>query len=68
VTWTQERARVAGLKRHRDDDDPTVTAAVSELKAARLAEHIRQLVDAAPPLTDQQRARLVALLQPGPNA
>lgn len=31
-------------------------------------EHIRRLVDAAPPLTDAQKARLAALLRPARKA
>lgn len=48
------------------------------LKAARasarlrqvdgLARHIERVVDAMPPLTDRQRARLAALLNAGPVA
>lgn len=32
---------------------------------AELAEHIKKVADAAPPLTQEQRARLAALLQGG---
>lgn len=35
-----------------------------DLAAARLAEHIRRVVDAAPPLTPEQRERLALLLRP----
>lgn len=37
-------------------------AAVSD--ADRAAEHIRRLVDQAPPLTEHQRSRLAVLLRP----
>lgn len=33
------------------------------MNAAELAEHVRKLVDAAPPLTAEQRAELAALLR-----
>lgn len=33
-----------------------------------LADHIRKTVDALPPLTDDQRARLAALLRPSEAA
>jgi hypothetical protein len=33
-----------------------------------LAEHVRRLVDQAPPLSTEQRARLAALLRPAVNA
>lgn len=32
---------------------------------ATIAEHVRRVVDAAPPLTEAQRAELAALLKPG---
>ncbi|MQA15520.1 MAG: hypothetical protein GEV09_15530 [Pseudonocardiaceae bacterium] len=35
-----------------------------ELRTFVLGEHIKQVVDQAPPLTDEQRARLAALLRP----
>jgi hypothetical protein len=35
-----------------------------EREAAKLAEHIKALVDSAPPFGPEQRARLAALLRP----
>lgn len=61
-------ARVGGLSRDRDADDPELVDAKRDLKAARLADHIKRTVDAAPPLTDEQRARLAHLLRPIPTA
>ena len=49
------RARVAGLSRSRDDDDPELVTARSTLKAEMLAERIRVLSENPPPLTDRQR-------------
>lgn len=40
----------------------------TEIRAARLAEYIRTTVDASPPLDDEQRTRLAALLRPIPSA
>jgi hypothetical protein len=46
----------------------------AELKAVKLEEHIRQVVDSAPPLSTEQRDRLALLLRPtagrldGPDA
>jgi len=66
MSWTHERATVAGLKRRRPADDPDVVAAVARLKTARLEDHVRRLVDQAPPLTPEQCTRLaVLLLNPG---
>ena len=42
-----------------------VEQARRDLAAANLEEHIRRVVDAAPPLTPEQRARLSLLLNPG---
>lgn len=62
MSWTHERAIVASLKRRRAADDPDVVAAVARLKTARLEDHVRRLVDEAPPLTPEQRSRLALLL------
>lgn len=41
----------------------------AELRALKWERHIRALIDAAPPLTEEQRTRLAALLQTeGTNA
>jgi hypothetical protein len=58
------RAKVAGLSRDRNPNDPELVAARGDLKAERLAEYIRKVVDAAPPLTPAQRDRLAILLRP----
>ncbi len=62
MSWTAERARVASLTRSRPADDPDLIEARRALRAERLAEAIRRTVAEAPPLTDEQRARLAALL------
>lgn len=61
-SWTTERARVASLTRSRTADDPELVKARQNLKAERLADYIRRTVDAAPPLSAEQRSRLAALL------
>ena len=40
----------------------------TEIRTARLADHIRSTVDDAPPLTVEQRDRLALLLRGGPDA
>lgn len=62
MSWTAERARVASLSRSRTDDDPDLERARRDLRAARLEEYIRRTVDAAPPLSVEQKDRLAALL------
>jgi hypothetical protein len=56
------RARYAALVRHRDPGDPAVAEAAAELSAARIDVYIAKLVDAAPPLSMEQRNRLALLL------
>lgn len=58
------RARLAAAKRHHPDDDKTHEL-VAQFKTDRLAQHIQRVVDSAPPLSADQRARLSALLATG---
>jgi hypothetical protein len=60
----QARGRRAALGRYRPADDPEVVASVRDLAAANLEAYIRKTVDAAPPLTPEQRDRLALLLRP----
>ncbi len=62
--WKSPRGRVAALSRSRQPDDPDLVAARQELRAARLADQIQRTIDAAPPLSAEQRARLARLLTP----
>jgi hypothetical protein len=64
-SWTHERARVASLTRSREPDDADLLDARRALRTERLADHISQVVDAAPPLTAEQRDRLALLLRGG---
>lgn len=61
-SWTHHRARVANAVQRGDAEE--AESARRDLKAARAEDYIRELVDSAPPLTDDQRSRLSALLQP----
>lgn len=61
-TWTHHRARVASLTA-RKADPGLIADARRDLRAARLAEHIKRTVEAAPPLTPEQRDRLALLLR-----
>jgi hypothetical protein len=56
--------RVSLSTRWHGPDDPRTQEARRDLHAAELEYHIRRLVDQAPPLTDEQRTRLAALLAP----
>jgi hypothetical protein len=56
-------SRVAGVHR-RDPNSPRLPGLRRDLRAAELEEHVQRIVDAFPPLTDEQRDRLAALLRP----
>jgi hypothetical protein len=58
------RAQVGAHQRHHGRTDQRTVDAVRELREAKLAEHIKKVVDQAPPLTGEQRTRLAALLRP----
>ena len=64
-SWTQERARVAGLSRDRKPDDPELITARRNLKAARIEDYISRVVAEAPPLTPEQLDRVAVLLRGG---
>jgi hypothetical protein len=57
------RAEMKRLKHPGDAADAEANALRSEYKAAKLAEAIKRVVDAAPPLSQEQRDRLAALLR-----
>jgi hypothetical protein len=66
-TWQSERARIAGLssRPNRPPDDPQLVEARLNLRALRLEEHVRKVLADAPPLSDEQRNRIAALLRTG---
>ncbi|MFD7075243.1 hypothetical protein ACFV9G_13635 [Nocardioides sp. NPDC059952] len=57
--WKRTRSKLANIKKR--DPDADVTELRQQLKTERMAAYIREMVDAMPPLTDEQRARLAAL-------
>lgn len=61
----REHARVAALSRSRTADDPGLLDAKRNLRALKLEEHVLRVVGEAPPLTDEQRERIAALLRAG---
>lgn len=67
TTWQAERARIAGLssRPNRPADDPQIVEARRNLKALRLEEHVKKVLADAPPLSDEQRNRIAALLRIG---
>lgn len=62
-TVLSHRGRIAALSRSRTPADPELVDARRDLAAEKLAEHIKQVVDGFPPLSDEQRLRLASLLR-----
>ena len=60
----RRRNVVANIARHRPDSQELADAR-RDLAAEKLAAYIRRTVDAAPPLTTEQRDRLALLLRGG---
>ena len=62
----QLRAGIARAERdsRRTGDPSQSVAARREYAAAKIEDYVRRTVDAAPPLTDEQRSRLATLLRP----
>lgn len=60
--FRHHRGEVAALSRSRPPDDPDLIRAKELMREARMIEHIRQLVDAAPPLGPEARARIASVL------
>jgi hypothetical protein len=56
-------AVVGALQRHHGPVDPRLANARRDLRAAELEEHVRRIVDDAPPLTAEQRDKIAALLR-----
>lgn len=61
------RALHASLRRDQSADAPDVIQARRALKAARLADHVTEIVNAWPPLTPAQLERVAALLASAPR-
>lgn len=59
--WTKTRSVLANTLKA--DPSADVTSLRRQLKAERLEDYIRRTVDAAPPLTEEQRAQLADLLR-----
>jgi hypothetical protein len=59
---THTRAQLAAGRRHHPDQDHT--GLQTELKALTLEQHVRRIVDSAPPLTSDQLDRIARILVP----
>jgi hypothetical protein len=56
-------AVVGAVERHHGPNDPRLPTLRRDLRAAELEEHVRRIVDGAPPLTAEQRDTIAALLR-----
>lgn len=63
LTRRRVAAAVGAVERHGGPDDPRLPELRRDLRVAELEEHIIRIVDAAPPLTAEQRDRIAALLR-----
>lgn len=63
MAWTHTRSAIAVAKHKNPNAD--VRALQLQLKAERLAAHIEQVVNSAPPLSAEQRNRIAELLTGG---
>jgi hypothetical protein len=62
---TSGRGRVAALSRSRHPDDPELITARRDLAALNLEQYVLRVVAEAPPLSDEQRDRIAAILRGG---
>jgi hypothetical protein len=62
------RGKIANIHRNNPNDPNAADDLRRQLRESRLADHIRKVVDEAPPLTREQRDRLSLLLGGGEAA
>lgn len=62
----RQRAVIAARSRH-NPDDPQIEAR-RELRALTVEEYVKRVVDEFPPLTDEQRSKIAALLRPSTDS
>ncbi len=70
MSRTADRARVEEIRRDigagiRPANDPQLIDAYRDRRAERLQEHVAEIVAGWPPLSDEQKARVAALLTAG---
>jgi hypothetical protein len=59
------RQKLGGTIRLNPNDPEKIASARRDLAAAKIADYIERTVASAPPLTDDQRNRIAALLNAG---
>ena len=60
----QHRARIAALARTKPADDPELVEEKKAFWTQRIEDYVRDTLEKAPPLSDEQRSRLAELLRP----
>ena len=65
MAWTHDRARIARLHKGPNPDPVAILDARRDLRASKAEDYLRQLLATVPPLTVEQRDRLVSLLRSG---
>ena len=68
MSWTKARSQIANNSKLLGPDHPETIKSKVDLRAERLAAHVAKVVAEFPPLTDEQRERIAALLRVGAAA
>jgi hypothetical protein len=64
-TWTQARALHARTVKKYGKDSPEAAESLANFKACRLADYVSDVLAEAPPMSDERRQRIAALLLAG---
>jgi hypothetical protein len=59
--WTRHRSKLANAIKSGDREAAEIHR--RDLAAARLADHVERVISTAPPMTDEQRDRIAAILR-----
>ena len=65
-SWQSARARLSAVARHHPEQDTTELR--QALRDARAEDAVRKVVESWPPLSDETRQRLAAILAPARQA
>ncbi len=57
-------AVIGAIEKHNGPTDGRLPGLRRDLRAEQLCEYVSKIVSQAPPLTDEQRAKIAALLRP----
>ncbi|APE15702.1 hypothetical protein BOH72_11210 [Mycobacterium sp. WY10] len=65
MSWTKARSDLGHAAKAFGPDHPKTIEARRNFRAEKLADHVRKVVAEAPPLTQEQRDRIAAILRGG---